>query len=376
MGKRLPAFILWVGIPLMVLSACSDEEASDQSEETSGEQSEETADSEGTDNNDQETEEEQEVEIDQKPFEAIEASEDALPLEEHYDDEQKETPPDAWAYDETLERSVPLGEVLAEGKEDLTEGPLNDHRLVAFYGTPQSEYMGVLGEYSPEEMMERLKEQTRAYSEIDPERPAIPTIELIATVAQRDPGVEGNYVSEPNTDMIDEYVELAEENDALLMLDIQLGQASVMDELKKIEPYLELPFVHLAIDTEYSVEEGQVPGENLGQIDGAEIQEAIEYVDNMVEENNLPDKIVLVHQFANGIITSKDKIQPTEHVEVPLNFDGFGDSAIKMDGYRDLVLNQPIQYGGFKLFYQNDIPLLEPEEVLELDPAPAVINYQ
>lgn len=372
MGKRLPNFIMCLGVPLMILAACSDEEESEQSEQDSETQS---ADFEEAGNDEQEAEEEQE-EIDQTPFEAIEPSEDAVPLEEHYDDEEKERPPDAWAFDESIERSVPLGEVLAEGKEDLSEGPLNDYRLVAFYGTPQSEYMGILGEYEPEEMMERLKEQTEAYSEIDPERPAVPTIELIATVAQRDPGPEGNYVSEPNTDMIDEYVELAEEHNALLMLDIQLGQTSVMEELQKIEPYLELPFVHLAIDTEYSVEEGEIPGEDLGEIDGGDIQEAIEYVDNMVEENNLPDKIVLVHQFANSIITNKEEIQPTEHVEVPLNFDGFGDSAIKMDGYRELVLNQPIQYGGFKLFYQNDEPLLEPEEVLELDPSPAVINYQ
>ena len=70
-----------------------------------------------------------------------------------------------------------------EGVEDLSDGPLKENRLVAYYGTPQSEYMGVLGESAPEAMMARLEEQAAAYSAIDPSRPAIPTVEVIASVA-------------------------------------------------------------------------------------------------------------------------------------------------------------------------------------------------
>ncbi|WP_373893707.1 hypothetical protein [Virgibacillus sp. CBA3643] len=377
MGRSIPIFILMIGI--MMMAACSDSETvTDQDADQSGHQSEQTDESgdEGSDDQASEETSEKREQVNQKPFKAIEPPDDAKSLEDHYDDDEKENMPDAEAHGESTERSVPIGDVLSDGKEDLSDGPLKDHRLVAFYGTPRSEDMGILGEYEPEEMMEKLKEQTAEYSKVDPGRPAVPMIELIATVAQRTPGPDGTYVAEPSSDMIDEYAELAEENDALLMLDIQLGQSTVMDELKEVESYLKLPHVHLAIDTEYSVGEGEIPGENLGEVDGEDIQEAVEYVDAMVEENNLPDKIVLVHQFGNGIVTNKDKIKPTEHVQVPLNYDGFGDPAIKMDAYGDLVRDQPIQYGGFKLFYQNDDPLLKPEEVLQLDPAPAVVNYQ
>lgn len=199
---------------------------------------------------------------------------------------------------------------------------------------------------------------------------------MIATVAQRDPGPDGNYISEPSVEIIEEYVELAEQHDALLMLDVQLGGKSVMEEVEQLEPYLKEPHVHLAIDTEYSVGDGEVPGIDLGTVDGAEIQEAVEYMDQLAVENNLPDKIVLVHQFTNSVVTNKQEINPTENVQVSLNFDGFGDSSVKIHGYNQLVRNEPIQYSGFKLFYQDDEPLLTPEEVLELDPAPAIINYQ
>ncbi|MDQ3508670.1 MAG: hypothetical protein M3494_11755 [Actinomycetota bacterium] len=274
------------------------------------------------------------------------------------------------------ERSVPLGEMLLEGEEDAADGPIGENRIVAYYGTPMSELMGILGEAEPEVVMEQLIEQTQAYSDADPERPAIPMIEFIASIAQRDPGPEGLYIGQTDPEVIEEYVRLAEENDALLMLDVQLGRASVMDEIEILEDFLMEPHVHLAIDTEYSIDEGQVPGVDLGTVEGAEIQEAVEYLDELVERENLPDKLLMVHQFEQEIVTDKEAIQPTENVQVALHADGFGTSEAKFSKYGTLVRDQPIQYGGFKVFYQQDTPVLEPEQVLALDPAPAVITYQ
>lgn len=309
-------------------------------------------------------------------YEAIKPSNNAKKLINHYTEEEKKDMPIHEAHGDSQTRSVPLGQTLLKGKRDLSNGPLKDHRLVAYYGTPLSQNMGILGEYEPEIMMQRLKKQAAVYSELDPERPAIPTIELIATVAQRSPGPQGLYITPPSKKVIDEYVKLAEKHGALLMLDVQLGRADVMTAVKEVEEYLRLPNVHLAIDTEYSVGPGQVPGMDLGHVEGADIQEAVEYVDQIVQKEHLPDKVVLVHQFGNGIVRNKEEIHPTKHVEVPLNYDGFGDAAIKQSAYGKLVRNEPIQYGGFKLFHKNDKPLMTPKQVLQLDPAPAMINYQ
>ncbi|WP_377890465.1 hypothetical protein [Alkalihalobacillus sp. R86527] len=67
-------------------------------------------------------------------------------------------------------------------------------------------------------------------------------------------------------------------------------------------------------------------------------------------------------------------IKPTDNVEVALNFDGYGDYGTKMSLYRKFVRNEPVQYGGFKIFYDKDEPVLTPPEVLQLDPNPAIIN--
>ncbi|MGF2616314.1 hypothetical protein FZC84_00840 [Rossellomorea vietnamensis] len=310
------------------------------------------------------------------PYQAIEPSESAQPLKTNYTDQQLAEMPRTQAHGGDTTRSVPLGQTLTKGAEDLSDGPLKDHRIVSYYGHPSSVNMGILGEHSPEVFMDKLVEQTKAYSELDPERPAIPAIELISTVAQRSPGEDGDYIVPTSDDQIEEYAQLAKEHNALLILDVQLARDTVMNQVKSLEKYLKMPHVHLAIDTEFQVKEGQVPGIDLGTVDGEEIQEAIDYVSNLAEDNGLPDKVVIVHQFAEKVLTNKDAIQPTENVEVVLNFDGHGIAGIKRAGYNEHVQKQPIQYGGFKVFYKKDEPLMTPKDVLELDPAPVFVNYQ
>ena len=316
-----------------------------------------------------------------KPYAAI-SPPGAKPLEAKASAAEKKNMPalEAQAYGDPpgvkSSRSVPLGQTLMAGENDLSNGPLKNNRLVAYYGTPLSSQMGVLGEYGKQEMMTKLKQQTAAYSAADPAHPAIPTIELIASTAQRDPGPQGLYIGRTSPKVIEEYAKLAEQNNALLMLDVQLGRDSVMDEVKALEPFLKRPYVHLAIDTEYHVGPGQVPGVDLGHVDGSEIEPAVQYLDNMVKQNNLPAKVLLVHQFQSGIVTNKQLINPTKSVQVVLNADGFGKAVDKYAKYRILVRDEPLQYGGFKLFYTQDTPLLSPEQVVKLDPAPAVIEYQ
>lgn len=359
-------FVLVLGV---FAAACSEESSSDQ-QDNKTETEEETKENEGTESASSDTQHTE------QPFKAVEPDDSAAPLKEGLTEEELNNMPSAEAHGGDRTRMVPVGETLVKGAEDESSGPLKDHRIVAYYGHPDSENMGILGEMEPDALMEKLKEQTQAYSNADPERPAVPMIELISTVAQRTPGPEGKYYHRTSPEDIDRYAELAEENDALLMLDVQLGTDSVMNQVKLLEKWLKLPHVHLAIDTEFHVAEGETPGVNLGQVDGAEVQQAVDYLSTMVEENDLPDKMILVHQFMDEALTNKEAITPTDNVEVVLNYDGWGDSATKMSLYRKFVRNEAVQYGGFKIFYKKDEPVMSAEDVLRLDPNPAVINYQ
>lgn len=268
-------------------------------------------------------------------------------------------------------------DTLAPGVEDATNGPLIDNRLVSYYGHPWSDQMGVLGEYQePQQMINALKEQAAEYTAIDPDRPAIPTIELIASVAQPTPGPDGLYLNRTPPEVIEEYAQLAEANDALLLLDVQIGYSTVAAEVEALRPFLERPYVHLAIDPEYDMAPGEVPGQQFGSTPAWEIKDAAETLSTIVQENNLPPKVMVVHQFRYDMITNKAALTPTPNVQTVLHADGFGAPATKINKYNLLVRDEPIQYGGFKLFYSQDTPLMTPQDVLALNPPPAVISYQ
>ncbi|SEH51021.1 hypothetical protein SAMN05192559_101912 [Halobacillus karajensis] len=357
--------VLMAGLLLIALGACSQSSTTEDNEK-------ESPPFEKNDSKQKEgSEEPDKSEV--QPFQPLKPSEDAVALEDRLSEEEQQMPN---AQGGDGERSVPVGETLADGVKDPSDGPLKNHRLIAYYGTPQSENMGILGQMDPEAFMEKLKEQTQAYSDADPDRPAVPTVELITTMAQNEPGPDGNYVRMTSEENIQTYVKLAEEHDALVLLDIQLGTDTIMEQVKKIEKWLKYPHVHLAIDTEFHVEEGEKPGQDLGQVDGEEVQEAVEYLSTLTKKNNLPDKFVLVHQFTDAALTNKEAIEPTDNVEVALNFDGWGASTDKQTLYRKFVRDEPNQYGGFKIFYEKDEPVMKPEDVLKMDPSPAIVNYQ
>ena len=269
-----------------------------------------------------------------------------------------------------------LSLALTKNKKDMSHGLLKKYRIMSYYGHPKSTQMGILGQLSPNELITQLKKQAEAYTELDPCHPVIPAIELIATVAGRTPGPSGLYYYETSLADINRYAKLANENGVLLILDVQLGRDSVIHQVQMLKEFLKLPYVYLAIDTEFHVGNGQIPGAQLGRVDGYTIEKAIQYVSDLTEEFDLPDKVVIIHQFKDDVIRNKNVIKPTKHVELVLNFDGFGSPQNKRKGYRLLVKNQPVQYGGFKLFYKKDSPLLTPKDVLNLNPTPVFIDYQ
>lgn len=266
---------------------------------------------------------------------------------------------------------------LVAGATDFSGGPLVFNRMVSFYGHPWSAQMGVLGQYPPEQMVRLLKEQAAAYTAIDPGRPAICTIELIAAVAQADPGYDGLYLGRTPPEVIEQYSDLAEANGCLLLLDIQPAHSTIAAEVEVLRPWLERPHVHLALDPEWDMAPGEVPGAQFGQSSGYEIMGAAQTLQEIVEQQGLPAKVLVIHQFRYGMIYAKEAIYPLPDVEVVVHADGFGTPEQKIEKYNALVPGQPIQYGGFKLFYAQDYPLLSPQQVLDLlEPDPAVVSYQ
>jgi hypothetical protein len=250
------------------------------------------------------------------------------------------------------------------------------YRILSYYGHPFNENMGILGEHSKEELLRLLQEEQAAYEAADPSRPVMPAFELIASVAQNWPADDDTYLLHTDVETIQEYVDFTAENGILLILDIQIGHSTVRAEIDKIEQWLLYPHVQLAIDPEFAMDEGVVPGTSIGGIDAADITYAQERLAKLALDNDLPPKVLIVHQFYEGMIRNSETLAPIEGVQLLIEFDGFGDPANKTVGYNMFIRDRPIEFGGIKLFYRQDDPLMTPADVVALTPSPDLIIYQ
>lgn len=253
---------------------------------------------------------------------------------------------------------------------------LPQYRLLAYYGHPNSAGMGILGEYDIPDLYQKLVEQKAAYEAADPSRPVKMAFELIASVAQPDPAENGTYLLHTDAKTITEYANFARDHDMILILDLQIGRSTVKDEIASVSDFLKLPYVHLGLDPEFAVGPDQIPNEVIGGIDASDVTEAQHELAQIVSDNNLPPKILIVHRFTENMVTNSDKIEPVAGIQLVIDFDGVGEATSKESLYEHIISLGGAQFTGFKLFYKKDDPLLSPAQVMSLKPVPDVVIYQ
>jgi hypothetical protein len=257
-----------------------------------------------------------------------------------------------------------------------TEPLLPNYRIVSYYGHPNDESMGILGQFSKDDLLEQLLDEARAYERADPSRPVMPAFEIVYSVAQSEPGPDGTYLLQTDDATMQEYISFTQANDILLFIDIQFGKSTIQDELAHVEKYLMEPNVHLAIDPEFAWGPNHTPGVDFGSVNAQDITYAQQQLARIVAENNLPPKVLVVHRFTDGMVKNITQVKPVDNVQFVLDFDGFGDPGSKTQGYNLYVRDSDVPFGGIKLFYDQDKPLMKPDEVVDLDPAPDFVMYQ
>jgi hypothetical protein len=249
------------------------------------------------------------------------------------------------------------------------------HRVVAYYGNPADDQLGILGIGPPELAGRRLLRQAKAYER--PARPVLPAMELLAVVANAHPGDDGLYRRQETHAVIRRYLRAARRIKALLLLDIQPGRADFMDEAVRLERWLREPDVGLALDPEWHVAAPQVPGDVIGSVEAGKVLEVAQWLDELTAREHLPQKLFVIHQFTEDMVRDKQLLQPQKHLATVLNADGFGSQAVKIAKYRAFSAQAPWTFDGFKLFYEEDGALLmKPSRVLRLRPSPDVIVYE
>lgn len=255
-------------------------------------------------------------------------------------------------------------------------------RIVVYYGNLHSKKMGALGEYAPKEMWKRLNVEIKHWEKADPSTPVQAGLHYIAAVASGTPGRDGKYINRMANSQIDSVLKIAKMRpNTIVFLDLQVALSNIKAELPHIEKYLELPYVHLGIDPEFSMKDASLPGRKIGTYDAADINYVSQYLANLVKKYNLPPKVFTVHRFTKKMVTNSQNIKLRPEVQIVMHMDGWGEPELKKGTYRHFIYSEPVQFTGFKLFYKNDLKkapnrLMTPEELLKLKPAPIYIQYQ
>ena len=154
---------------------------------------------------------------------------------------------------------------------------------------------------------------------------------------------------------------------ALLLLDIQPGRSDFFTETTRLERWLREPDVGLALDPEWRVGAGEVPGQVIGRVDAREVNADSAWLAQLVERDDLPEKLVVVHQFTDDMVDDTT-LRPRDGLEIVLNADGFGTRPVKKSKYDAFTRARRGFEPGFKLFYEEDMGLMTPRQVLRLRP--------
>jgi hypothetical protein len=247
------------------------------------------------------------------------------------------------------------------------------HRVVAFYGAPNAPGLGVLGAGSPDDVWPQLRRQAKPYT--THKNDAVPAYELITFIATGSRGNQGNFSSRLPDQVISRYARAAKRHHALLILDIQPGRGNFLPDARTLAPWLRLPYVELAIDPEWKLYGGEMPLSRIGHTRARVVNRVSRWLNHLTRVNGLPQKMLLVHEFTDDMVRNKERVVERKHVATVFNVDGFGSRGAKIGKYREFAAETDFPLG-FKVFYDADIGMMAPRDVLRLRPRPVIVEYE
>lgn len=268
-------------------------------------------------------------------------------------------------------------------------GHTGDELIVGYYGRPDAKSLGVLGQYSIEELTPLIQAKADEYDKINGDQKVIPAYHLIYGLATGDPGRKKDYLLPLSEAKLMKYINAAEDNGFLVIIDTQLGAQTPVEAITPVLKYLKYNSVHLAVDPEFEVDGLDIPpGKKIGHISGEEVNQVQSAMIDFMDKNGIDGKkTLMVHSFTEGMITEKNTIKQNDKIHLVMNLDGHGSPALKIKVYNSLYTARAASKasGGFKLFFQEDKPsIMTPAQSLgqesvdghKLAEKPRYINYQ
>ncbi len=249
--------------------------------------------------------------------------------------------------------------------------PFYQKTWLTYYGRPAVPIMGILGEHELDELTRLLKAEAAVYDQANGDELAVlPAFHLVYGMASKAPNNDGSHLIFLDDATVERYIERAQEEGFAVILDIQIGALTPVESLAYGFPWLVHDHVHLALDPEFAmVHAGQRwPGDPIGYVTAAQINEAQAAMQQYLAEHNLHgQRVLLIHQFLDTMIENKADLDWTyERLALTISADGWGGPWGKISKY-NWFMDEQTRFTAFKLFYRWDEPLMTPREALGID---------
>lgn len=262
--------------------------------------------------------------------------------------------------------------------------------LLGYYGRPGIKAMGILGQYTPNELVPKLLHRAKQYNEVLGKAMIVkPVFHLIYGMASVSPEMDGSYLQFLKDDTVMTYINIAHKEGFGVILDIQLGNEDPINAIQKALPYLKYKDVHLAIDPEFEVSNlnNVRPGKVIGHVTAGQVNEVQLAMSKYMQDNGIQgNKILILHSFGTSMIQNQNELQKIANIDLTINLDGYGTPNQKI-GTFNVITTPNISnkaYTGFKLFLTKDHPMMNIEQSLgkssyndnRLQFTPNYINFQ
>lgn len=254
---------------------------------------------------------------------------------------------------------------------------LPTYRLVGLYGSPNFPTLGALGQQDMAATFDRAKAVAAEYQPYSTEK-VVPMLEIIVTVASAGATADGNYSQELDPASFDPWIAAAKEQGVYVVLDLQPGRSSFLDQAKLFERQLKEPHVGLALDPEWRLAPNQVHLKQVGSVSATEVNQVAAWLADLTVQNQLPQKLFLLHQFKLKMLPDRSAIDTSRtELAFAIQMDGQGSQPSKLDTWRHIVANPPPNtYFGWKNFYQKDPVVRSPAETFAVEPKPWFVSFQ
>ncbi|GIG35674.1 hypothetical protein [Cellulomonas pakistanensis] len=249
-------------------------------------------------------------------------------------------------------------------------------RYVALYGTPGTPALGVLGEQDVPAAIARAQQTAAPYDALTDDT-VVPTLEIIATIASAAPEPDGSYSRGRSVEDLRPLVEAAGEAGQAVVIDLQPGRTDFVTQAQRYAELLEYPHVGLALDPEWRLAPDQVHLRQIGSVGIDEVNATADWLATFTRDRQLPQKMFLLHQFSLRMITDRERLH-TGHDELAMiiHADGQGSQPAKAGTWATLRQGAPDVHWGWKNFYDEDTPMLDPAQTYAVQPVPDLVTYQ